>query len=99
MSEVDGQKFLGILLASETRADLMTLFHKNPGIMDTPDGIARRLGLLPERIQSDLDEISKLGIITKKKLGNHEIYYLNHARDTEVQQSIGTYLQTVKPKI
>jgi hypothetical protein len=90
---------MDVLLASEMRADLMTLFHKNPGIMDTPEGIARRMGHLQEAIQPDLDEISKLGVITKKKLGDREIYFLNHSKDREVQESIGNYLQTMKPSL
>jgi predicted transcriptional regulator len=99
MSELDGQKYLDILMGSETRVDLLTLFHKNPGIMDTQAGIARRLGLVSEAIQYDLDEISKLGIITKKKLGTSELFFLNRTRDRQIQQSIGSYLQTVKPQI
>lgn len=74
----------------------MTLFHKNPGIMDTSDGIARKIGLLKENVQPDLDEIAKIGIIGKKKFGNHEVYFLNQSRDAEVQQSIGVYLQSVQ---
>jgi predicted transcriptional regulator len=96
---MDGQKYLDTLLASEIRADIVSLFRRNPGIMDTPDGIARRLGLVSEAILFDLEEISKLGIISKKKLGSFEFYFLNRARDGEVQQSIGSFLQTVKPQI
>jgi predicted transcriptional regulator len=77
----------------------MTMFHKNPGIMDTSDGIARRIGYHPEAIQMDLEEMSKMGIISKKSLGNREIYFLNHSKDKEVQQSIGGYLQAAKPTL
>ncbi len=91
------QEYLDILLASEIRVDLMTLFHKNPGIMDTSEGIARRIGLLKEAVQTDLEEIAKLGVIGKKKFGAREIYFLNHSKDVEIQQSIGAYLQTMNP--
>jgi predicted transcriptional regulator len=97
ISAANPQDYLDILLATEVRVDLMTLFHKNPGIMDTSEGIARRIGYLPEAVQTDLDEISKLGVITKRKMGQREIYFLNHARDKEVQDSIGSFLQSMKP--
>jgi hypothetical protein len=96
-AQVEAQKYLDIILSSEIRADLVSLFRKNPGIIDTPEGIARRMGYLPKVIQSDLDEITGLGVIGKKKLGNREIYFLNHDRDTEVQQTIGSFLQNLKP--
>lgn len=78
--------------------DLMTLFHKNPGIMDTIDGLARRIGYLPTAIGADLDAILSLGVITKKKLGDREIYSLNKAKDSEVQTAIGDYLKKLTPQ-
>ena len=96
---IDGQGYLDILLGSEVRVDLMTLFHKNPGIMDTIEGLARRIGYLPEAIRNDLEAILNLGVISKKKLGEHEIYSLNRARDDEVQSAIGDYLKNLKPQM
>jgi DNA-binding transcriptional ArsR family regulator len=98
-SKVDGQGFLDILLGSEARVDLMTLFHKNPGIMDTIDGLARRIGYVPDKIGADLDAILSLGVISKRKMGGREIYSLNKARDSEVQTVIGDYLKNLKPQI
>lgn len=94
--QTKAQQYLEILLATEIRVDLMTLFHKNPGIIDTSEGIARRIGLLKETVQPELEEIAKLGVIGKKKFGQQEVYFLNQARDAEIQQSIGEYLQSVR---
>lgn len=93
----DVQGYLDILLANEVRVDIMTLFHKNPGIMDSVEGLARRIGSVPEAIASDIDEIVKLGVVAKKKLGNRYIYCLDHSRDKEVQDAIANYLLNFQP--
>ena len=87
---------LDTLLASETRADLLTLFHRNPGIMDTPEGIALRIGSSKAAIQEDLGELVKLGILVKKQIGAHEVISLDTKRDREIQEAIANHLKGLK---
>jgi hypothetical protein len=91
-----GQDYLNVLLASEISVDLMTLFHKNPGVMDSIDGLARRIGYLPDAIRSDLDAIAGLGVVTKKKLGDRDVYSLDRRKDAEIQDIINNYLLNCK---
>ncbi len=92
-----GETYLDLLLGSEARADLVRLFHANPGIMDTADGIGRRIGLVAPAIKPDLEELANAGLLDKKKFGTHEVFFLNHQKDEEMKNSIATYLQNVKP--
>ncbi|MDA4130413.1 MAG: hypothetical protein OK457_06545 [Thaumarchaeota archaeon] len=91
------QKYLDVLLGSDVRADLVALFHRNPGLIDTAEGISRRIGQVHKAVQADLDELAVVGLLSKKKFGNQEVFYLNHAKDLEIQDSIATHLQSVKP--
>jgi hypothetical protein len=38
----DGKEILDRVLASESKAELLMLFHKNPGLIDTVEGVSRR---------------------------------------------------------
>jgi hypothetical protein len=81
-----------VLLASEVRADIVALFHRNPGIIDTAEGIGRRIGLVPGMVLSDLEKLCGIGMITKKKFGSQEVFFLNRAKDEEIQKSIAAHL-------
>ena len=80
------------LLASTSRADLLVLFHRNPGLIDTVEGIARRMGKKGKAIESDVSELAKSSILQKKKVGNSDVYFLNREKDRETQIDIASYI-------
>lgn len=95
-SPLDGSAYLHLLLSSEIRVHLVTMFHKNPGIIDTTEAIARRIGCLPEAIISDLEEMTRLGVVRKRNVGLKEVFSLDRKKDAEVQSSIREYLRTTR---
>jgi DNA-binding transcriptional ArsR family regulator len=83
------------LLSSEVKADLLTLFHKNPGLIDTREAVARRVGLTPETIDSELKDLLELGVLTTQRVGNHEVFRLNKERDLQVQKTVEDQLKNL----
>jgi predicted transcriptional regulator len=94
-----GKEILDVLLANETRADLVTLFRKNPGLIDSLEGVARRIGRRQVAIQEDIAELVKLGILKSRKLGTSEVISIDRIKDKEIQNEVGEFLQNVKPNI
>ena len=90
------QEIFSTLLASEIRGDLLVLFHKNPGLIDTVDGIARRIGRTTIAVISDVRELLQLGLLKQKRIGASEIVYLDRARDREILESVANHLKTVR---
>jgi len=93
---MSGGEILSTLLASEIRGDLLILFHKNPGLIDTVDGIARRIGRTTITVVSDLRELLQLGLLKQKRIGASEVVFLDRARDREILESVANHLQTVQ---
>jgi len=93
---VSGGEILSTLLASEVRGDLLILFHKNPGLIDTVDGIARRIGRTTITVISDLRELLLLGILKQKRIGASEVVFLDRARDREILELVANHLKTVQ---
>jgi hypothetical protein len=85
---------LSILLGSEIRGDLLTLFHRNPGLVDTLDGVARRIGRKAEVIEDDVDELVNVGILRQKRIGSSEVILLDRVRDRQLLQTIASQLNT-----
>jgi len=75
------------LLDTDTKADLLTLFHNNSGLSETPEQLARRLGRAPTEIQRELEDLVELGILRKA-----EVYSFGMGRDKEIQDAISKQL-------
>jgi hypothetical protein len=89
---------LNKLLSSGTKADLLVLFHRNPGLIDTVEGIARRMGKRGKAIESDVSELARDSILQKKKVGNSDVYFLNREKDREAQRDIANYISNLGGK-
>ncbi len=81
------------LLSSDTKADLLALFHANPGLIDRVDGVARRIGRTAEEIEADVKDLIDLGVLMKKKIGRSEVVYFDGKRDNEIQAIISNQLK------
>lgn len=93
----NGQEILNVLLATEARADLVTIFRKNPGLIDSLEGVARRIGRTQATIQDDVAELVKLGVLRTRRLGENEIISLDRSKDKEIQENVGEFLKNMKP--
>jgi predicted transcriptional regulator len=96
LSMSEPKELIKRLLASEVKGDLLVLFHKNPGLIDTIDGVARRIGRCDKDVEADVKDLVEIGVLNRKKLGQSEIVFLNQKRDKEIQTVITKYLTQLK---
>lgn len=89
-------KMLEMLLASETTGDLLVLFHRNPGLIDTLDSVARRIGRTGNSIEEDVHGLVSLGILKTRIIGHTEVLLLDHERDREVLDAIAKHLKNLE---
>ena len=75
------------LLDTDTKADLLTLFHNNAGLAETPEQLAKRLGRNPTEVQRELEDLVELGILRRV-----EVYSFGTDRDKEIQDAISKQL-------
>jgi hypothetical protein len=86
------------MLSSEVKGDLLVLFHKNPGLIDSLDGVARRLGRIGAAIQTDVRDMVNIHILGMKQIGGREIIFLDRSGDRAAQETIMNYLKDLKGK-
>jgi predicted transcriptional regulator len=87
-------QLISTLLGSEVRGDLLVLFHRNPGLIDTIEGVARRIGRSPGSIQSDVKELIRLGVLKEKKIGRTEVIFLDREKDRELLESVADHIRS-----
>jgi len=91
----EAQQIIATLLSSEVRGDLLVLFHRNSGLVDTIDGVARRIGRTGFSIENDVRDLVKLGVLKMKKIGSSEVILLDRARDREVLEAVANHIKSV----
>ena len=90
---MSGVENLSVLLGSEIRGDLLILFHRNPGLIDTIQGVARRIGRTPSEIVEDVEGLVGIGVLKRKKIGTSEVILLDRVRDRQVLESVESGLK------
>ncbi len=93
---MSGSEILSTLLGSEVRGDLLVLFHRNPGLIDTVDGVARRIGRTTVAVISEVRELLELGVLKQKRIGASEVVYLDRDKDRELLESVANHLKTLR---
>lgn len=95
---LDGASLLQRLLSSEVKTELLTLFHANPGLVDTTSGVALRIGRTGRDVEGDVSDFVDLGLLTKRSLGRDklEVIQLNRMRDREIQASLEQHFKEMR---
>ena len=93
---MDGAVVLSKLLSSETKGELLILFRKNPGVIDTIEGVARRIGKRANAIEADVKEFLDLGLLKTRRIGSADAIFLNTEVDREIQEVVAKYLNSLK---
>lgn len=76
------------LIGTEIKAELLRLFHMNPGILDTVDSIARRIGRMPKDIETEISTLVEIGVLRKERFGNLDVVSLNTSKDRQIQKKL-----------
>lgn len=96
--QAPGAALLRSLLSTGVKADLLVLFHRNPGLIDTIEGIATRMGRKGDAIRKDVLELETDSFLLKKRVGKADVYYLNKEADKKAQEEMANYIFSVGKK-
>jgi hypothetical protein len=94
--KMSGSEILSTLLGSEVRGDLLVLFHRNPGLIDTVDGVARRIGRTTVAVIPEVKELLVLGVLKQRRIGASEVVFIDRAKDRELLDSVANHIKTVR---
>jgi hypothetical protein len=90
--DLGGKDLIEVLLSSESKGELLMLFHKNPGIVDTVEGVARRIGKGKDEIEGDIKDFSEIGLLKVMNVGKLTLLSFNKQKDAEIQASLTQFI-------
>jgi hypothetical protein len=78
--------------------DLISLFARNPGLYDTAESVAQRVGRNPRVVRSELSDLVMLGVLDWGHLNGDHIYHLTRHSDLRQQAlKFAEHLDHTKP--
>jgi len=93
LKETSLHELMEKLMGTEIKAELLRLFHMNPGILDTVEGIARRIGRMPKDVETEVSTLVELGVLRTERFGKLDVVSLNTSKDKEIQNRIATLIE------
>jgi len=81
------------LIGTEIKAELLRLFHMNPGILDTVESIARRIGRMPNDVETEIVTLVDLGVLRRERFGKLDVVSLNTRKDKEIQEKLAALIE------
>ena len=93
MNEAGLHELAEKLIGTEIKAELLRLFHMNPGILDTVESIARRIGRMPNEVETEISSLVELGVLRKERFGNLDVVSLNTSKDKEIQEKLAALIE------
>jgi predicted transcriptional regulator len=70
----------------------MKLYQKNPNLIDTVEGVAKRIGQTASQVESDVGKLVDLGILVKIPSGKTTVLVLDKKRAKEIDTKIESML-------
>ena len=89
---------LSRLLSSDAKADLLVLFHKNPGLIDTMEAIARRIGRMSSAVEAEIRDLVAMGLLKVKVIGGNMVYSLDKSRDKRILEEAADHIRSILQK-
>ena len=93
MNETGLRELSEKLIGTEIKAELLRLFHMNPGILDTLDSIARRIGRMPKDVETEISTLVEVGVLRKERFGKLDVLSLNISKDKEIQKKLAELIE------
>lgn len=85
---MDLRKLFEVWVDSDLKAQVVVFFHNNPGVIETMEGLARRLGTSVEALRRDLADHIRLGLLRERDVGGKRVLVYDRSRRQNIERFI-----------
>lgn len=90
------RKIFELWMDSELKLQVVVFFHNNPGVVETMEGLARRLGTNVEVLRKEIADHIRMGILTERPAGDKMVLVYNRENEDDVRAFIARTLSVRK---
>ena len=84
----DLRKLFEVWVDSELKAQIVVFFNENPGVVETLEGLARRLGTNVEALRTNIADHIELGLLKERQVGGKTVLMFDRNRRQEISDEI-----------
>ena len=86
--EPEFSKILELWVASDLKVQALVFFHDNPGVIETVEGLAKRLGVNVDALRKEIAGHIALGLLQERKANGFKVLIFDRKREGDVQKAI-----------
>lgn len=81
-------KALELWVDSESKVRLLAFYRRNPGVIETLEGLAQRLAYPATALEKELRDHVEVGVIRERTVGAKRLYLFDRSRCAELERLI-----------
>ncbi|MEA3189662.1 MAG: hypothetical protein QOD77_244 [Thermoplasmata archaeon] len=82
------RKLFEVWVDSELKAQIIVFYQNNPGVIDTIEGLASRLGTNVEQLRTNIADHLQLGFLHERKVGSQVVLVYDRKKQQGIQEFI-----------
>src|ERR1041385_271308 len=79
---------------SPLKVQIVSFFHRNPGIIEPVEGLANRMGLDVEQVRKTVADHVRLGLLRRRKLGDKEVILYDRVAEQKIQELVAQRMRS-----
>ncbi|MHB8633458.1 MAG: hypothetical protein ACYDBQ_05740 [Thermoplasmatota archaeon] len=88
-------KIMEMWMASDLKVQVLVFFHDNPGVIETVEGLARRLGVPLEDLEKEIQGQVALGLLQERQADRMKVLVFDRKREAELQKAIADEVRAI----
>lgn len=85
---MDLRKLFEVWVDTDLKAQVIVFYQNNPGVIETVEGLARRLGTNEEQLRKDIAAHIQLGFIKERKVGEQIVLVYDRDQHKRIEEFI-----------
>lgn len=84
----DIKKLFEVWLSSDMKCQVLVFFHNNPGVVETLEGLAKRMGVSMEALEKEISDHVSLGLLKERQVDHKKVLVYNKEKENEIERFI-----------
>ena len=94
VEEIDLKQLFDLWMDSPLKVQIVSFYHRNPGIIETVEGLAQRIGSDPEMVRKTVADHLKLGFLRERNLGALKVIVFDPTTEKRLQEYVAKQVKT-----
>ncbi|MDD5502702.1 MAG: hypothetical protein PHH26_04465 [Candidatus Thermoplasmatota archaeon] len=84
----DIKKLFEVWISSDMKCQVLVFFHNNPGVVETLEGLAKRMGVSVEALEKEISDHVTLGLLKERQVDHKKVLIYNKEKESEIERFI-----------